>query len=203
MDWHFRSRSNQCKDCEIAFEDEQPYHTILFQGIENLERQDICTKCWEKTYKANPKDTQGYISHWQGIYEVPPPPPPEAIQKDNAETLLKKLIKQNHPEHTEACFILAVMLERKKVIKNKDQIRQEDGKRILIYEHTKNGDVFTILDPALKLTELNHVQTKVAELLEHGLNPKSNYEDDNGETAPEPKEEASITEVAAPQAVDT
>ena len=95
------------------------------------------------------------------------------------------------------------MLERKKVIKNKDQIRQEDGKRILIYEHTKNGDVFTILDPALKLTELTHVQTKVAELLEHGLNPKSNYDDENGEIALETKEEASVTKVAAPQAVDT
>ena len=202
MDWHFRSRSNQCKDCEIAFADEQPYHTILFRGIESLERQDMCPTCWGKAYKANPKDTQGYISHWQGIYEVPPPPPPEAIQKDNAETLLKKLIEQNNPDHTEACFILAVMLERKKVIKNKDQIRQEDGKRMLIYEHTKNGDVFTILDPALKLTELTDVQTKVAELLEHGLNPKSNSEDDNEEIAPEPNEEASVIDTAS-QIVDT
>jgi len=202
MDWHFRSRSNQCKDCETAFEDEQPYHTILFRGIESLERQDICPKCWDKTYKANPKDIQGYISHWQGIYEVPPPPPPEAIQKDNAETLLKKLIEQNHPDHTEACFILAVMLERKKVIKNKDQIRQEDGKRMLIYEHTKNGDVFTILDPALKLTELTHVQTKVAELLEHGLNPKPNSEDESSEIATNPNEEASVTD-AHTQIVDT
>ena len=186
MDWHFRSRSNRCKDCEAAFEDEQPYHTILFRGIESLERQDICSTCWDKTHKANPKKIQGYISHWQGIYEVPPPPPPEAIQKDNAETLLKKLVEENHPDHTEACFILAVMLERKKVIKNKDQVRQEDGKRMLIYEHTKNGDVFTILDPALKLTELTQVQTKVAELLEQGLNPK-----------PKPDSEAEISENAA------
>ena len=201
MDWHFRSRSNQCKDCETAFEDEQPYHTILFRGLENLERQDICPNCWDKTYKANPKETQGYISHWQGIYEVPPPPPPEAIQKDNAETLLKKLIEQNDSEHTEACFILAVMLERKKVIKNKDQVRQGDGTRMLIYEHTKNGDVFTILDPALKLTELTHVQTKVAQLLENGLNPKPNSENDNSAIECDPTAEASVT--APPQTVDT
>ena len=202
MDWHFRSRSNQCKDCETAFEDEQPYHTILFRGLESLERQDICPNCWDKTYKANPKETQGYISHWQGIYEVPPPPPPEAIQKDNAETLLKKLIEQNDPEHTEACFILAVMLERKKVIKNKDQVRQGDGTRLLIYEHTKNGDVFTILDPALKLTELTHVQTKVAQLLENGLNPKPNSENDNSAIECDPNAEASVT-APPPQTVDT
>ena len=45
---------------------------------------------------------------------------------------------------------------------------------------------FTILDPALKLTELTQVQTKVAELLEQGLNPK-----------PKPDSEAEISENAA------
>ena len=183
MDWHFRSRSHQCNECEAAFEDEQPYHTILFRGMESLERRDICPGCWTKNHKAEPGKLGGYISHWQGVYEVPPPPPPEAIQKDNAETLLKKMIEQNDPEHTEACFILAVMLERKRVIKNKDQVRQPDGKRLLIYEHTKNGDVFTILDPALKLTDLGQVQAKVAELLEHGLNPQTETlpEEETGE----------------------
>ena len=33
--------------------------------------------------------------------------------------------------------------------------------------------MFTILDPALKLTDLGQVQAKVAELLEHGLNPQT------------------------------
>ena len=199
MDWHFRSRSHQCNDCEAAFEDEQPYHTILFRGMENLERRDICPGCWDKTYKAAPKKTEGYISHWQGVYEVPPPPPPEAIQKDNAETLLKKMIEQNDPEHTEACFILAVMLERKRVIKNKDQVRQENGSRMLIYEHTKTGDVFTILDPALKLTDLGQVQAKVSELLELGLNPQQETlpEEEDADGTGEAKAEASTEEPAA------
>mgnify|MGYP006989113992 FL=1 len=68
------------------------------------------------------------------------------------------------------------MLERKRVIKNKDQVRNEDGGRMLIYEHAKSGDVFTILDPALKLAELGDVQAKVAELLEYGLNPPATDE---------------------------
>ncbi len=199
MDWHFRSRSQQCNECETAFEDEQPYHTILFRGMESLERRDICPDCWDKNHKAEPGKTDGYISHWQGVYEVPPPPPPEAIQKDNAETLLKKMIEQNDPEHTEACFILAVMLERKRVIKNKDQVRQEDGKRMLIYEHTKNGDVFTILDPALKLTNLGQVQAKVSNLLEHGLNPQTETlpEEESADGSTEDKADAPAQEPEA------
>ena len=100
------------------------------------------------------------------------------------------MIEQNDPTHMEACFILAVMLERKRVIKNKDQIRNEDGGRTLIYEHTQSGDVFTILDPALKLAELGDVQAKVAELLEHGLHPPDAVEGTKADGEPEPVAEA-------------
>ena len=78
------------------------------------------------------------------------------------------------------------MLERKRVIKNKDQVRNEDGGRMLIYEHAQSGDVFTILDPALKLSELGDVQAKVAELLEHGLNPPDANEVAEADGEPEP-----------------
>ena len=68
-------------------------------------------------------------------------------------------------------------------------MRNEDGSRTLIYEHAKSGDVFTILDPALKLAELGEVQSKVAELLEHGLNPHAadkSAESAEAEGEPEP-----------------
>ena len=80
MDWHFRSRSHHCDDCEAAFEDKQPYHTILFRGMESLERRDICPGCWAQKHGTEPGAIGGYISHWQGVYEVPPPPPPEATE---------------------------------------------------------------------------------------------------------------------------
>ena len=59
------------------------------------------------------------------------------------------------------------------------------------------------LDPALKLTDLGQVQAKVAELLEHGLNPQTETlpegESGNGEAESGPPEPAneSQPEVAA------
>ena len=61
------------------------------------------------------------------------------------------------------------MLERKRLLRVKEQIRRE-GKRIFVYEHPKTGDVFTIADPDLHLDQLEQVQQDVAMLLEHGLN---------------------------------
>ena len=99
-----------------------------------------------------------------------PPGRPEPIRKETAESLLRKLVELNDPNYGAACFILAVMLERKRLLKVKDQTRRE-GHRVLIYEHSKTDDVFTITDPNLQLNQLDAVQRDVALLLEHGLNP--------------------------------
>ena len=101
---------------------------------------------------------------------MPPAAPPEAIQKESAETLLRKLTEQHDTQYRAACYILAVMLERKRLLKVKSQ-SNEGGQRVFIYEQPKTGDVFTIPDPNLQLNQLEEVQRQVAHLLEHGLNP--------------------------------
>jgi len=107
-----------------------------------------------------------------------PPPVVDAIQKETAETLLRKLIEQDDPRYLPAAFILAVMLERKRILKVKEQIVR-DGRRVFIYEQPGTGDIFTIADPDLRLDQLEAVQRDVASLLEHGLNPPATIQNDN------------------------
>jgi hypothetical protein len=76
------------------------------------------------------------------------------------ETHLRQLIQEDQPEKTNARYILALMLERKKTLKQVD-VRETGGERILIYEHAKTGEVFLILDPKLRLDQLDAVQTEV------------------------------------------
>ena len=76
---------------------------------------------------------------------------------------------ETHDERwREASYILAGMVERKRLLKVKEQLHEE-GKRIFVYEQSTSGDLFTIPDPDLKLEELEQVQIEVAALLEHGL----------------------------------
>jgi hypothetical protein len=169
-DWNIQSRASACEACAQPFADRQPLHTLLFdEHAENLRRMDVCETCWHNQFSDGARDRKGFISHWQSIYEAPPLPA-DAIHRETAETLLRKLIEQNDPRHAPAMFILAVMLERKRVFKVKEQIVR-DGRRVFIYEQPKTGDVFTIADPDLRLDQLEQVQRDVAALLEHGLNP--------------------------------
>jgi hypothetical protein len=169
-EWNIQSRARACEACSQPFADKQVYHTLLFDEPPALRRSDICEACRQKLNAGDTRGQAGFISHWQGVYEAPPPPMADPIHKDTAETLLRKLIEQNDPRYAPAGYILAVMLERKRALKVKEQI-VTDGKRVFVYEQPGTGDVFTIADPNLRLDQLEAVQRDVAQLLEHGLNP--------------------------------
>ena len=95
---------------------------------------------------------------------MPPPPKPEALKREDAEALLRKFIDSPDPGHGNVRFILAVMLERKRTLKQRDTT-ERDGQKILIYEHMRTGETFLIPDPHLRLDQLEHVQAEVAALL--------------------------------------
>jgi hypothetical protein len=166
-DWNIQSRSHACQGCGAVFADKQTYHTLLLDDKQLLHRLDICDACWQGQYRHGCGERKGFISYWQGIYEAPPAPV-DAIQKASAESLLRKLIELNDPKHIPASYILAVMLERKRILKVKEQLTR-DGQRVFVYEHSKAGDLFTVPDPNLQLNQLDEVQRDVAALLEHGL----------------------------------
>ncbi|HEY5915701.1 MAG TPA: hypothetical protein VJA21_34375 [Verrucomicrobiae bacterium] len=168
-DWNIQARAHACEACGKPFAHQEPYHTLLFDEKADFRRSDICRGCWEKQYSEGAKDRKGFISYWQGVYEAPAPPA-EAIKKETAESLLRKLIELNDPQYIPAGFILAVMLERKRLLKVKEQIVR-NGQRVFVYEQPRTGDVFTVVDPNLQLGQLEAVQRDVAALLEHGFIP--------------------------------
>jgi hypothetical protein len=57
------------------------------------------------------------------------------------------------------------MLERKRLLKQIDSRRGDDGQTTLIYEHVKTGEVFVIPDPELHLDQIASVQDEVASML--------------------------------------
>ena len=153
-EWDIQSRSPVCTACQQPFADKQTYHTLLSMNATDYERRDLCGNCFTSR--------DGAISYWQAEYKVPAPPPPEPIQKDTAETLLRKLVEAKDPGQAGACYILAVMLERKKILKHRETLEGD----VLVYEHAGSGESFTVPDPHLRLDQLEEVQRQVAELLQ-------------------------------------
>jgi hypothetical protein len=193
MEWNIQSRAHACQSCKKPFADKEPFHTLLFDQKSGYERFDICANCWTAQYSQGALDRKGFVSYWQSVYTVPPASPPEPIQKETAETLLRKLLEKNNPAYGPALYILAAMLERKRILKVKTQLSRE-GQRVFVYEHGKSGDLFQIQDPNLQLQQLESVQHEVLHLLQHGLDEPATPADvpPNSAGAPvdEPSEEA-------------
>jgi len=158
-EWDIQSRSDACTGCRRPFADKEAYQTLLSMEAAGYTRRDLCGTC----FASAPRD--GVISYWQGEYKVPAPPPPEPIQKENAETLLRKLVESTDPSHAATRYILAVMLERKRILKHRDTVRGENGDELLVYEHARTGESFTLPDPHLRLDQLVQVQQEVTALL--------------------------------------
>jgi hypothetical protein len=167
IEWHIQSRAHACRLSGRQFHDGETYHTLLLDTKAGFERMDLCVDAFKES-AAELLAKANLVSHWKGVYEAPPPVPPDAIRKDDAESLLRKLLERHEERHAAAAYILAVMLERKRILRVKGQSR-DNGRRIFIYEHPKSGDLFTLVDPDLQLNQLAAVQCDVANLLEHGL----------------------------------
>lgn len=155
--WSVRKCAKECAKCGRAFADKEELLSRLSFDAGEYVREDFCATCWNK-------DDAG-LSSWKTVFIVPPPPAQEAVKKENAESLLRKLIAKENNEDLNAIFILVVMLERKKILVERDVQTTEDGRKLRIYEHKKTNESFMIIDPELNLGELEQVQEEVVVLL--------------------------------------
>jgi hypothetical protein len=154
-EWQIKSRAHTCARTQASFSDGEVIYTLLFRDQSGFRREDISEKAWHSSREA----VQPF-SFWKSTYETPPAAPPEPLPKESVEEHLRQLIQEDHPEKINARYILALMLERKKTLKQVD-IRETGVERILIYEHAKTGEVFLILDPKLRLDQVDAVQNEV------------------------------------------
>ena len=156
QEWNIQSRALQCAVSGRPFEKGEKIFSALYWREGQYVRVDLNEEAW----KAR-NDNIEPLSAWQTEFV---PPAPETLRKDDAESLLRRLVAENAPGTRNARYILALMLERKKVVRQIEKQRQE-GVSVLVYEHIPSGEVWLIEDPGLKLGELTAVQDEVAHLL--------------------------------------
>jgi hypothetical protein len=168
QDWSIQSRAHQCSATNRQFVEDEIFYTLLFDEKSGYRREDLS----EEAFKARPADAPVPFSFWRMKYTPPPPVEPEPLGKQTAEDLLRAYMAGDSPrpdaderQIAAARYLLAVMLERKRILKEVQVKRGDDGVLIRIYERAVTGEVFIIPDPELKLDEIEQVQMEVVGLL--------------------------------------
>ncbi len=175
--WKIRPRATHCAETGRPFVDDDPVQTCIFEGAEDgtFERRDYSVEAW-----AQAKNSVHPFSTWRSTFKSPPPKEESEdrkLQRGGAEGLLRRLIEEDDPETIKARFVLAVMLERRKILRPAGSERPEEH-RVLFYEHGETGEIFLIIDPGIRLDEVEAVQASVVELLDREQNP-GNESDSN------------------------
>jgi hypothetical protein len=157
-EWAIKHRSDACTTTHRPFVEGEYFYTLLFREGDGFRREDLSEEAWA----ARNENIQPF-SFWKTRYQPTPPEPAETLAKENAEQLFRRLISSDNAP-ANACYVLAVMLERKRVLKQIKAEQAENG-RVLIYEQPATGDVFIVPDPQLRMDEVESVQNEVANLL--------------------------------------
>ena len=162
QEWNIRSRGHVCSVCGKPLVDRAPVTSVLREAEGGYVRMDCHPECW----KTLPREWTPF-SQWEGTYAAPPPPDArkEPLKKETADELLRHLISLDDPAMKNVVYVLAVMLERSKILVERDAKEQPDHTIIRVYEHRKTGESFIVLDPRLRLENLASVQQEVLALL--------------------------------------
>jgi len=162
QDWNIRSRGHECSICGKPLVDKGPVVSMLRETPTGYDRSDCHPECW----KTTPRDWEPFSS-WEGVYHAPPPPDSrkEPLKKETAGDLLRELVALDDPAMKNVVYVLAVMLERSRILVERDSRELPDGTIRRVYEDRKTGDTFVILDPRLRLDALGDVQAEVVALL--------------------------------------
>lgn len=192
-EWNIRACTDRCVACEKKFADRETLMSRLLFTPDGYVRDDFCADCWpNRTLGANTE-----TSVWSAVWHAPAPKAPEALKKETAESLLREFMETEDPAKRNVVFILAVMLERRRLLVEKEVQLQPDGIKIRVYEHKQTGEIFVVPDPQLRLAEIESVQREVMELL--GILPPKSQVTSHDAPAAEDSQDAAETSPTAPK----
>jgi hypothetical protein len=154
--WHVKSRSHQCASSGEAFAEGDCLMSRLVLVGGEMVREDFKLEEWspEKQAKA--------LFYWKTHYRLPSPRKESTFKEENAEEIMREMLSQPDPLDVNTLFILAVLLERKRILIERGVQQDAEGRQVRIYEHKDSGESFLILDPELTFAQIGEVQEEVA-----------------------------------------
>jgi hypothetical protein len=159
-EWEIKARARFCARTGKPFEEGEYFYTLLFRDGHGFRREDISEQAWNER-----NDNIQPFSFWRSTYEAPEPPLSEPFRKEDAESLLRRLVSEADPASVNARYILALILERKRILRP----IQSSDEGLLVYEHAGTGESIVVPNPRLSLDQISAVQKEVYEILAGSL----------------------------------
>jgi hypothetical protein len=166
QEWNIQSRAESCARTGRPFVGGEIFYTLLHSEPEALRREDVSREAWAEVRKD--KDAMAGVTFWRSKFEPPPPVVPETVNRADAESHLRRLLAEGPPpEKANVAYLLAALLERKRILKPVAAPLGEatSSMRVTPYEHTKTGEMFLVPEAPPTLDQLDAVQLELTAML--------------------------------------
>jgi len=125
QDWNIRSRAEACDATGKPFEEGEIFYTALFHEEDGFRRTDLCQEAWTAR-SADPAAPTAF-SFLAFQIRAACTASSRAASRDDAEGMLRRLLESNDPAHLNTRYLLAVMLERKRILRPSPRRRRESS----------------------------------------------------------------------------
>lgn len=165
-------RSQICAKGNEPLSPGMEYYSVLVEDDEKeMVRHDYCSSCWDKFVQ---KEVNKQATHWKS--KVPTKKEETALPKqrdERAMILLKHGLTKDSVDAQAEAFVLALYLARKRIINLRQELAQEDGSLISLYEVADTEEMLIV-----KKLKLSQLQTeKIQQDLAKKFKPSATLED--------------------------
>lgn len=159
-------RAAHCLQGNEAFVPGMEYYSILISDEEKgYQRQDFCLACWEAFDKKKlnvPAKTawKAKIASKQEMEDLS-----TKTRDEKAFYLLKEALQNPNDAEWAETFVLALYLARRRILYLRQEMPQEDGSTLCIYEVAATEEMLSIKRRSLTGVNIEEVQQKIAKKL--------------------------------------
>lgn len=135
---HLPKRSTACHLGKEALRPGMSYVSHICELEDKYTREDYCIHCWE-TLQKKQRNTEG--SYWIGKI---PLKKQEPVQYDHRAFALFRELLQSSENDQKLLTLLALYLERQKLIERRPQMKDRSNSTVQFYEVIETGEMIGI-----------------------------------------------------------
>ena len=156
-EYRFGKVSRCCASCGRKFADGEKIFSSIMESETLLERRDFCTPCWEKGEKD-----EGCL-FWSRRFDKERKG--AVFNKSVAFDLFLRLAESDASHSREFCYVLALLLMRKKVL-HLESTGTEGGEKFMVLRISGTDTTYRVTEPVLSEERLEYIKQNLSEVFE-------------------------------------
>jgi hypothetical protein len=157
VEYNFGKLSRCCAGCGRRFQDKEKIFSSIARSETQLERRDFCISCWENSKKEKE------CVFWSRRFDKDKKR--TALNKSAAFELFLRLAESDTAQSTDFCYILALLLMRKKVL-HLESTETEGSQKFLVLRPSGADTTYRVIEPLLSEDRLEFIKQNLSDVFE-------------------------------------